>query len=166
MKTVLFATDHMPPDPEALDYALLLCRRMAARLEVLHILQSSSSAGSGQCRQRKGKIPARHKTISREGMPAGAETGVPDTDRISGIQSVDRLKQWLPDRPTPPVVYHCEVAGGATGTIIERYVRNHGEIVLTVFDPCSDRHPADIRSKAKGEMPKLAIPLVLVKKAR
>jgi hypothetical protein len=63
-------------------------------------------------------------------------------------------------------VYHCEVAGGATSTIIERYVRKHGEIVLTVFDPCSDRHPADNGSKAKGEMPRLAIPLVLVKKDR
>jgi len=166
MKTVLFATDHMPPDPEALDYALLLCRRMAARLEVLHILKSSSSAGSGDRRRRKGKIPARHKTICREGMPTGAQTGVPETDRISAIQSLDRLKQWLPDRPNPPVVYHCEVAGGATGAIIERYVRKHGEIVLTVFDPSSDRHPADIRSKAKGEMPRLSIPLVLVKKAR
>jgi len=166
MKTVLFATDHIPPDPEALDYALVLCKRMAARLEVLHILQSSASAGSDKHQRRKEKFSARQKEKPQGRLSAGTESGVPEVDRISGNEAADRLKQWLPDLPNASVAYHCEVADGATGTIIERYVRKHGEIVLTVFDPRSDRHSADVGSKEKGEMPRLAIPLVLVKKGR
>lgn len=166
MKTVLFATDHMPPDPEALDYALVLCRRMAARLEVLHILQSSASADSDKRQRRPGKSPARRKEKPQGGISAGTESGAPEVDRIPGSEGVDRLKEWLPDPPNTSVAYHCEVADGKTGTIIERYVRKHGEIVLTVFDPRSDRHSDDVRSKTKGEMPRLAIPLVLMRKVR
>jgi len=168
MKTVLFATDHMPPDPEALDYALVLCRRMAARLEVLHILPSSASAGSDQGQCRPGKSPTGKETKPWGEKSTGAEAGGAQADGISGSEAVDQLKQWLSEHSNPPVGFHCEVAGGAgaTGTIIERYVRKHGEIVLTVFDPRSDRHSANISSKKKGEMPKLAIPLVLVKKGR
>ena len=102
---------------------------------------------------------------------ASADTGVPEADRILRSKAVDQLKRLLSDQPNTHVDYRCEITGEATGDIIERYVRSHRNIVLTVFDPRSDRHSADILSKTsrparKGGMPKLAIPLVLVKKAQ
>ncbi|BBO93243.1 universal stress protein [Desulfosarcina ovata] len=129
MKTVLFATDHIPPNPKALDYALVLCRRVAARLDILHIVQTPKAADS------------------------------------------DPLKQLLSDPSDTPISYRCEVSAEAAGRIIERYVRRHRNIVLTVFDPRPCPDPSDIHKKqsypaGKRAMPKLSIPLVLVKKAQ
>jgi hypothetical protein len=171
MKTVLFATDHMPPDPKALDYALVLCRRMAARLEVLHILQSSASTGSGGRSRRPGTGSTRPTAKPVRGMPGHVDSGVPDAERIMRTAMFDQLKRLLPDHPNTRVDYRCEITGETTGAIIERYVRSHRDIVLTVFDPRADRHPADNRRKTSrpardGAMPRLAIPLVLVKKAQ
>jgi hypothetical protein len=169
MKTVLFVTDHLPPDPKALDYALVLCRRMAARLEVLHILQSSASAGSDGRLGRPGTRTTGLRAKPVRGMQASADPGVPDAEKILRSTAFDQLKRLLPDHPHTRVDYRCEISDEATGAIIERYVRSHRDIVLTVFDPHSDRYPADIRRKTRrparaGAMPRLAIPLVLVKK--
>ena len=141
MKTVLFATDHRFPDQKALDYALVLCRRMAARLQVLHILQSPAPAMQ-----------------------------TPDPKKIWNA-AADPGQQWLPDDPGTRIHYRREITGEATGAMIERYVRNHHDIVLAVFDTRSD--PAQDRSCGQKErmagktaMPRLDIPLVLMKKAK
>jgi hypothetical protein len=171
MKTVLFATDHTPPDPKALDYALLLCRRMAARLEVLHILPSPASAGGGGQVSISGIGPTEPTAKSFSATPSFKNSGLPEADRILKNTAFDQVKRLLPDHPDTRVDYRCEITGEATGAIIERYVRSHRNIVITVFDPRSQRHSSDIRKKTKHlqrneAMPRLAVPLVLMKKAQ
>ena len=139
MKTILFATDHLPPDPKALDYALLLCRRITARLDVLHILPLGVGISAPQNRQK--------------------------------AMATDRFAQLLGDRSPARVNYHCEVTGEAPGTIVERYVRTHRNIVLTVVDPRASQGRAGRKGKAirpagNWSIGKLAIPLVLVKKTQ
>lgn len=169
MKTVLFATDHIPPDPKALDYALVLCKRLAARLEVLHILQSSASVKVAERLRRPATRKAGQTMPPARGDQAPAHNRPPDPDGSLRKAAIDRLKRLLSDHPAIPIDYHFEIASETTGATLERYVRNHRDIVLTVFDPRSDRQPADIPSKTshpagKGAVPRLAIPLVLVKK--
>ncbi|MCB2147831.1 MAG: hypothetical protein KQI81_15235 [Deltaproteobacteria bacterium] len=170
MKTLLFATDHLTPDRKALDYALVLCRRMRAGLEVLHILQGTNSVGN------PGKH--RHTPVHLAGNDyAGAvvtatvgEAGLHDPSEALKAAASDQFQRLLPDPPDTRIDYRCVVTGEPTRTIIERYVRNHRHIVLTVFDPRLHHHPSGARKKesrpAGGKaMPKLPIPLVLVKNA-
>ena len=132
MKTVLFATDHTPPDPKALDYALVLSQRLAARLEVLNIVQTPAESDS------QFETNARHQ--------------------LHGLYA---------DHPGAHIDYRYEITGETIDATIERYVRSHREIVLTVFvprsNPQSDGITKDPTAK-KSAMPKLAIPLVIIKK--
>jgi hypothetical protein len=170
MKTVLFATDHMTPDRKALDYALVLCRRMTAGLEVLHILQVPTFPGD------PGKH--RHTPIQPEGdvFPSAmvtetmTEADVHDPSEAMKAAAFDQFKGSLPEQPNTRIYYRCVVTGEPTGIIIERYVRNHRHIVLTVFDPRLHRDPSGSRKKENHPagvkaMPRLSIPLVLVKNA-
>jgi hypothetical protein len=168
MKTVLFATDHVPPDPKALDYALALCKRLAARLEVLQILRSPAD----RKRHRRLRSPAMHG-VSRTSKPdtGNRPAAEPHADVPLKAEAVDQWQRLHSAHPAAHIDYHVEVAHGTAGDTLEHYVRNHRDIVLTVFDPRSGRYSADSRlpknrPARKEAMPKLAIPLVLVKKAK
>ena len=165
MKTVLFATDHMPPDPKALDYAMVLCDRLAARLEVLHILQSSV-AGDNNGRLRRYAMRTARQIIKPD---RGNKTLLPEPGGPLSTKAVNHLQRLHSAHPTTHIDYCCEITGETTGATIERYVRSHRDIILTVFDSRSDRQLADIKSKSrrpakKNTMPKLTVPLVLMKK--
>ena len=167
MKTVLLAIDRLEPDPNALDYALTLCRRMSAELEVLHIVHPPQSTGR-PLKPRRGRLGKAGEAFERAMVTvAFAEAGVPDPAAALKAAARDRFQQILPASPGSRIVYRCVVSEEATGSLIERYVRNRRQIVLTVFDPrrrdASGRPRRDPRQKAASTMPRLSIPLVLVK---
>lgn len=170
MKTVLYATDHMTPDRKALDYALVLCRRMTAGLEVLHILQMPTSPGNSGNRRRNPIQPASDGFARGRVTVTVAEAGAHDPSEALKAAAYNQFKELLPGHPDTRIDYRCVVTGEPTGTIIERYVHNHRHIVLTVFDPRLHRDPSESRKKENRPagmqaMPKLSIPLVLMKNA-
>ena len=140
MKTVLFAIDRMSPDPQALTYTLGLCRRMLARLEVLHIIPSPAKA-------------------------TFAEAGVADPEQALKIAAYNQFKRLLPKNTEAHIDYHCVVTESPTDTVIEQYVSHHHNVVLAVFDSQSVKMKRIKRVPGRSIMPKLAIPLVRVKNA-
>lgn len=170
MKSVLFATDHMTPNRKALDYALLLCRRMTAGLEVLHILRVPPPSDSPGNHRHPPIQPSGDAAVSAMVTVAAAESGAHDPPDALRAAAYDQFKGQLPDQPDTRIDYRCLVAGEPAGTIIERYVRNHRHIVLAVFDPTLHRDPSGALKKETCPagvqvMPKLSIPVVLVKNA-
>jgi len=170
MKTVLYAVDRMVPDQDALTYTLNLCRRMLARLDVLHIIPSSIRPVNRLKTLRSGMLLARDAFEITMVAATFAEAGVTDPETALKEAAYRQFKQMLPKNEDPQVAYHCVVTGDASDAIIERYVHRHRDVVLTVFDSESrldpnakhqTRHPA----RERRAMPKLAIPLVLVKQA-
>ena len=168
MKTVLFTTDHMTPDRKALDYALMLCWRMTAGLEVLHILQVPKFPGHCGKHRHIPIQPERDRFASAMMTVTLAEAGVHDPSETLKAAAYDQFKGLLPDQPDTRIDYRCVVTGEPSGAIIERYVRNHRHIVLAVFDPRLHRDSSGARKKENcpagvQDMPKLSIPLVIVK---
>lgn len=170
MKTVLFAIDHMIPDPKALNYSLTLCRRMLAKLDVLHIIQLPDTPRRGLKTLKSGILLARDKFENAMVTATYAEAGVPDPERMLKDAAYDQFKRLLPKKDNSRIDYHCVVTGEPTDAVIERYVHGHRDVVLTVFDPESSSKftgkKKKGRTKGRRHMPRLAIPLVLVKDAK
>jgi hypothetical protein len=171
MKTVLFAVDHMTPDQKALDYALNLCRRMLAKLDVLHIIHSPENQAR-YLDTLKSKVRLARDAFENAMVTATyAEAGVPDPESVLKAAAYDQFKRVLPEDADAGIDYHCVVTGEATDTVIERYVHGHRNVVLAVFDPRpqsseSAENKKNDRTTGRRVMPKLAIPLVRVKNAQ
>lgn len=171
MKTVLFAIDHMEPDPKSLDYALELCRRMSAGLEVLHIVRPPKSPGR-PAKRRRGRVGLAREVFQRAMASVSvAETGVPDPVSALKTAARKRFTRLLPNTSDVRVAYGCMVTDDAPEAVIERHVRSRRHIVLTVLDPRSRRRLSGVRDRTEKRaggtpMPKLSVPLVLVKNAR
>ncbi len=168
MKTVLLAIDRLEPHRNALDYALTLCRRMSAGLEVLHIVHPPKSPGR-PLKRRNGRLGKAGEAFERAMVTITfAEAGVPDPAEALKAAARDRFQRILPQSPQCRIAYRCVVSDEAADHLIERYVRNRRQIVLTIFDPrarrdSSGRRRTNQRSAGTGAMPQLSIPLVLVK---
>jgi hypothetical protein len=170
MKTVLFAVDRLTPDQKALDYSLTLCRRMLAKLDVLHILTSPAGPQGGVQRLRSSVRMIRDAFEDAMVKAAFAEAGVADPESALKAAAYDRFKRMLPEKQDAPVSYQCVVTAQESDTIIERYVLGHPSVVLMVLD--SPSPPARSGAAKKGDknlrssvMPRLTIPIVLVKDA-
>lgn len=168
MKTVLFAVDHMTPDQKALDYALTLCRRLLAKLDVLHIIQAPENPSRYLKTLKTGVLLARDAFENAMVKATYAEAGVPDPEQALKAAAYDQFKRMLPENADAGIEYHCVVTGENTDTVIERYVHGHRNVVLAVFDPqprssASDGQKKVARTPGRRVMPKLAIPLVRVK---
>ena len=165
MKTVLFAIDRMSPDPKALTYTLGLCRRMLARLDVLHIIPSPVK------RARHIKAIASSARRARDAFEntmikaTFAEAGVADPEQALKIAAYNQFKSLLPEDTEARIDYHCVVTESPTDTVIEQYVSHHHNVVLAVFDSQSVKMKRIKRVPGRSIIPKLAIPLVRVKNA-
>ena len=167
MKTVLLATDHTPPDPKALDYALVLSQRLAARLEVLNIVQAPTDDDGKKRLERSGIHPRNQAVKPDPGDKVPEKSHSAESDRQSDSANSHQLQRLNADTTAAHIDYRYEITGEPIDATIERYVRNHREIVLTVFVPRSNPQSDGIskdRPAKISAMPRLAIPLVLVKK--
>jgi hypothetical protein len=172
MKTILYALDHMKPDQEALSYTLNLCRRMLARLDVLHILPSPTRTGGRLTKLKAGLLTARDAFEKTMVAATFAEAGVPDPETALKREAYKGFRRMLPKKKAPSVNYQCIVTFDAVNDIIERYVHRHREVVLTVLDSpscqepfavASDKKPTEQPSAGRIVRPNLAIPLVCIK---
>ncbi len=168
MKTVLFAIDHKAPDQKAFDYTLTLCRRMLARLDVLHILHQSATTRANCLKTLKsGVLLARDAFENTMVKATFAEAGIPDPERALKAAAYDQFRRVLSKQPKPAFDYHCVVTGEGTDAVIERYVHDHRNVVLTVLDAQSRESSENLKNEncTQGShvMPNLPIPLVLVK---
>jgi hypothetical protein len=168
LKTVLYAVDRMMPDQEALSYTLNLCRRMLARLEVLHIIPSPTRAGQHLKKFKSGMLTARNAFEKTMVTATFAEAGVPDPEAALKKAAYQGFRRMLPERKEPRVNYQCIVTGEASDEVIERYVHRHRDVVLTVLDSPFCPEPSG-RKQAEPHHPErrfrlnLAIPLVCIK---
>jgi hypothetical protein len=165
MKTVLFAIDGMSPDRRALDYTLTLCRRMLAKLDVLHIVRSPARPARYLKTLASGALRARDAFENTMVAATFAQAGVTDPEEALKSAAYDQFKRKLPQKTDAPINYHCVVTGDPTDKVIERYVHGHRNVVLAIFDSQPAKKEKKSHTSGRKILPILTIPLVRVTKA-
>lgn len=167
MKKVLLAIDGMAPDKKAFHYAVQLCRRIKAELNVLHVI-SPKNCGRYISKARKKAAPAKRYLEGSLMAVAFAEAGEHETAEVLMSEAFRNLKQLLPESEKEGIRYHLTVKAGNLKREIIRYLNEHRDVVLTVYD-AHHRKGADAGfAKRYGSVTEeiqkaLSIPLVVIR---
>lgn len=166
MKKVLLAIDGTAPDKNAFQYAVQLCRRIKAELNVLQVVGAKTFGGYMSKAKRKAK-PAKRYVEGAFMAAAFAEAGEHETADALMSEALRNLKQLLPESEKEGIRYHVTVKAGSLKREIIRYLGEHRDVVLTVYDAQhrrgSDRGFAkQYGSHTEAIQKALSIPLVVV----
>jgi hypothetical protein len=165
LKKILLAIEGVAPDRSTFSYAVALCKRMRAGLEILQIL----SPQTYRSYLEKVKRGARHaKNAFENAMVAVtfAEAGQHDIVEQMRIQARDNLDRLIPRPEREGLEYHLTLKPGNPDDEILRYVYDHRDVILTIYDAAGIRDEQECRSdKKRSEIQaiaqKLPTPLVL-----
>ena len=164
MKKVLLSIDSMTPDRKAFHYAVALCKRIKAELNIFQIIRPRYYRNYMN-KIRKNSLLA--KKVMESAMVAAtfAEAGEHETalDMMAGASK--QIEHLLQESEKAGV--HCRFsikAGDPEKEIIE-YVNDHRDVILTIYDAFDVNGTVDIPEK-KSTLAKikrnLSVPLVTV----
>ena len=164
MKKILLAIEGVAPDRGTFNYAVALCKRMRVGLEILQILSPRTYKNYLE----KVKRGARHaKNAFEDAMVAVtfAEAGQHDIVEQMRIQACDNLDRLIPQTERDGLEYHLTLKPGNPDDEIIRYVCDHRDVVLTIYDACGAKDeqqclPGKKRNKISAIAQKLPTPLV------
>ncbi|MGW8303601.1 MAG: hypothetical protein ACWGNO_16100 [Desulfobacterales bacterium] len=165
MKKILLAIEGVAPDSRTFNYAVALCKRMRAGLEILQIL-SPHTYRSYLKKIRQGA--RRAKSVFEDAMVAVtfAEAGQHDFVEQMRIQACDNLNRLIPEQERDSLEYNLTLKPGNPDDEIVRYVCDHRDVVLTIYDAAGVKdepqgRPDKKRNKIPAIAQKLPTPLVL-----
>jgi nucleotide-binding universal stress UspA family protein len=165
MEKVLLAIDGIAPDKKAFRYAVELCTRIKAELNILQVIRSKSLAGY----LAKAKNTASQAKLFFEGTMMAAtfaEAGEHDTADALMNEALKNIKKLLPESENSGISCHLTMKSGDPREEIVRFVQENKDVVIAVYDP-----PGEKFSKSNGRKIEkfiqsitdaLPIPLVLV----
>jgi len=167
MKRILLAVDGMAPDKKALNYALTLCSPIRAGLDILQIIRPLGNA-SGFTKLRSRVRRARDAFENAMVTAAYAEAGVPELAGALEHEAMSKFKKLLPANSDTSVDYHCVVTGEDPDAVVMRYVDEHRNIILAVYDTLRTGRRSASEPKARnpgfsGLLSNLTVPLVFVR---
>jgi len=167
MKTILLAVDGMAAHKITLDYALGLCDPVRAGLDILQIIRPHGYS-AGLSRFKKSIYRARDLVEDTMVTATYAQAGAPELAESLRTEAERRLKRLIPADLKTAVDYHCVVTGENADAVLTRYVDQHRNIILAVFDSLrfgrkTTSMPEPARGLVSGLLNKLSIPLVFVK---
>ena len=165
MKKILLAIEGGAPDSRTFNYAVSLCKRMRAGLEILQIL----SPHTYRSYLKKIKQGARHaKSVFEDAMVAVtfAEAGQHDIVEQMKLQACEKLDRLIPEQERDSLEYNLTLKPGNPDDEIVRYVCDHRDVVLTIYDAAGikdekEGRPDKKRNKIPAIAQKLPTPLVL-----
>ena len=165
MEKILLAIDGAAPDRSTFSYAIGLCKRMGAELDILQILSPRN------CRKylkklRKGARQAR--SVFEEAMVAVtfAEAGQHDMAEQLQMKACDNIDRLIPEPEKDSIDYRLTLISGNPDEEIVRYVCDHRDVVLTIYDPSGEQDAQEyLPEERRKAIPQIAqmlpTPLVL-----
>ena len=166
MKKVLLAIDGMTPDRKAFRYAVALCKRIRAELNIFQIIRPQYYREYRKKIQKKGLL-ARKFVDGSMVAATFAEAGEHETALDIMAEASKEIRRLLQESEEAGVHCHFSFKSGNPETEIVNYVNDHRNVVLTIYD-VSDPDVKEIASisKRKNTLAKitkgLSIPLVTV----
>ena len=165
MEKVLLAIDGITPDKKAFNYAVELCTRIKAELNVLQIIRSQDVNGF----LAKAKNSANQAKLFFEGSmmaAAFAEAGEHETANDLMNEALKNINKLLPESEKSGIPCHLTMKSGNPSEEIVRFVQEHKDVVIAVYDPPGekDRDISDrkIKKMIRSITDALSIPLVMV----
>ena len=164
MKKVLLSIDGMTPDKKAFHYAVALCKRIKAELNIFQIIRPRYYRNYIK-KIRKNALFA--KKVMESAMVAAtfAEAGEHETALDMMAEASKHIDHLLQESEKAGV--HCRFAiksGDPEKEIVE-YVNDHRDVILTIYDAFDVNGTVDISEK-KSTLAKikrnLSVPLVTV----
>ena len=167
MKKVLLAIDGMAPDKKTFHYTVQLCRRIKAELNVLQVI-SPKNYGRYLSEARKKAKPAIRYMEGSLMAVAFAEAGEHETAEALMSEALRNLKQLLPESEKEGVRYHLTMKAGNLKREIIRYLNEHRDVVLTIYDAHQRKGADSSFARRYGSLTKeiqkaLSMPLVVIR---
>ncbi|MBW1752449.1 MAG: universal stress protein [Deltaproteobacteria bacterium] len=166
MQKVLLAIDGISPDHKIFDYAVQLCRRIKAELNVFQVINPRKySEYLKTIRKRAGN--ARKYFESTMVAATFAEAGEHETAKEIMSTALENINRLLPESEKAGVRCHFAVKTGNPAKEIINYVNGHRDVVLTIYDSSLEDRKGTRGVKKQQGVPRkikqqLAVPLVIV----
>jgi hypothetical protein len=167
MEKILLAIDGIAPDSRIFNYTVALCRRMCAGLDVLQIL------GPRRCRkylQKAMQSALNVRSVFEDAMVAVtfAEAGQHDIAEQLKLKAFENIDRLIPKSEKDGIDYHLTLKSGNADEEIVRYVCNHRDVVLTIYDASGAKDECNGASGKKMNAvrqvgQKLSTPLVIMR---
>jgi len=166
MKKVLLAIDGMTPDTKTFHYALSLCRRIMAELSIFQIIRPQYYREYKKKIRKKGLIA---RTFVEGSMVAAtfAEAGERETALDVMAEASREIKHLFQECEEAGIHCSYSIKPGNPEKEIVKYVNDHRNIVLTIYD-VSDPNGNEVAkiSKKKDALTRikkgLSVPLVTI----
>jgi hypothetical protein len=167
MEKILLAIDGIAPDSRIISFAVSLCKRMRAGLDVLHILGPQY----GGKYLKNVKQSARHtRNLIEDAMVAATfvETRQQEISEQLRTHLSAKLKHLFPERESDGIEYQLTLKSGNPDEEIVRYVHDHRDVVLTIYVPAGTAaergsDPGNKKDTVRQIGQKLATPLVIMR---
>lgn len=167
MERVLLAIDGITPNRKAFTYAVRLCKRIRAELSVLQIIRPRLYSQYF----KKVREGAHHAKGYIEGSMVAAtfaEAGEHEMARDMRAQALHNIHHLLPESEKAGIPYHLTVRSGNPDKEIVNYVKDHRDVVLTIYDfpeeeqdeASFEREKRVVREKIRENLP---TPLVIMR---
>ncbi|MBW2108656.1 MAG: universal stress protein [Deltaproteobacteria bacterium] len=133
MEKVLLAINGVTPNRKMFSYAVQLCQRLKAELCVLQVIEARRY---GEYLSKIRQKARRARRFLEDSMTAVtfAEAGDHETAKDMMIQARKNMNALLPESEKAGVPCRLTMTSGQAEKEIVRYVRQHRDVVLTVYD--------------------------------
>ena len=133
MKKILLAIDGLSPDKRIVEYAVGLCRRIRAELDILHIVDPEIYGTYAKQLQKQAE---RAKGYFEQTMVAAAfaEGGAHDAAKTLMDSASANFHQLVSDADRKWIHYQAKIPSDRIDREITRYVNQNRNIVLAIYE--------------------------------
>jgi len=166
MHKILLAVDGIKPSEKVIRYAMELCQRLRAELRVVELVKPANYRA---CLRKIRKSGNRGKRFLENSMVAAtfAEAGEHEMAMEVMAQARKNIKELLPEAEGAEISSRLTMVSGPPDQEIPRYVKEHRDVVLTIYDKANEKSARIGVSGVKDGLEKiqqrLSIPLVVVR---
>jgi nucleotide-binding universal stress UspA family protein len=164
MKQVLLSIDGMIPDQKAFHYAVALCKRIKAELNIFQIIRPRYYRNYMK-KIRKNALLAKKAMESAMVAATFAEAGEHETALDMMAEASKQIEHLLQESEKAGVHCRFSIKSGDPEKEIVKYVNDHRDVILTIYDAFDVNGTVDISEK-KSTVSKikrnLSVPLVTV----
>lgn len=162
MEKVLLAINGVTPSKKVFSFAVQLCQRIRAELNVLQVVRPRNY-GKYLKNVRKKANHAKKYIESSLVSAAFAEAGEHETARDMLSEASENINRLLPESEKAGIRCHLTMKLGNPDNEIISYVNEHRDVVLTIYDAPGETDAEKKDKTVAGEIKEnLPVPLVTI----